>query len=210
MDRPLQIADRRPIATRSTRWAGWLAARLAATPVTPNQISLLSLVWAGLGATLLLHGGTAAWIAAAVCVQMRLLSNLLDGLVAVEGGRGSRLGVLYNEIPDRLADTMFLVPLGYAADVPWLGWAAALAALLTAYIRAFGGALGLPQDFGGVMAKQHRMAALILALLAQTAEHAVWGTRFSLTTAAWAIAAGSLLTAATRTMRLAKRLEACP
>ena len=47
-------------------------------------------------------------------------------------------------------------------------------------------------------------------LLAQTAEHAVWGTRFSLTTAAWAIAAGSLLTAATRTMGLAKRLEACP
>jgi len=198
--------DRRPIATRSARWAQRLAAWLTTTPVTPNQISLLSVAWAGAGGALLLHGGIAAWIAAALCVQLRLLCNLLDGMVAVEGGKGSRVGALYNEIPDRFADTAFLVPLGYAAGLPWLGWAAALAAMLTAYVRVFGGALGLAQDFGGVMAKQRRMAALTVALLAQAVEHALWGTRFSLLAAGWIILAGSLLTAATRSMGIARRL----
>ncbi|CAO3426419.1 CDP-alcohol phosphatidyltransferase family protein [Azospirillum doebereinerae] len=200
-------ADRRPIATRQARWAQRLAAWLTTTPVTPNQISVLSVAWAGIGGALLLHGGTAAWIGAALCVQLRLICNLLDGMVAVEGGKGSRVGALYNEIPDRFADTAFLVPLGYAVGLPWLGWAAALAAMLTAYVRVFGGALGLAQDFGGVMAKQRRMAALTIALLAQAVEHALWGTRFSLLAAGWIILAGSLLTAATRTAGIARRLN---
>lgn len=51
-----------------------------------------------------------------------------------------------NEFPDRIADTLPLVPLGYAAGLPWLGWLAALLAALTAYVRVFGGALGLAQD----------------------------------------------------------------
>ncbi|BAI76266.1 CDP-diacylglycerol-glycerol-3-phosphate 3-phosphatidyltransferase (plasmid) [Azospirillum sp. B510] len=200
--------DRRPIATRSARWAQRLAAWLTTTPVTPNQISLLSAVWAMLGGALLLQGGGPAWIGAALCVQLRLVCNLLDGMVAVEGGKGSPAGALYNEIPDRVADTAFLVPLGYAAGLPWLGWAAALAAMMTAYVRTFGGALGLAQDFGGVMAKQRRMAALTVALLAQTVEHALWGTGYSLLAAVWIITAGSLLTVATRTLAIARRLEA--
>ncbi|PWC37894.1 CDP-alcohol phosphatidyltransferase family protein [Azospirillum sp. TSO35-2] len=199
--------DRRPIATRSARWAQRLAAGLTRTSVTPNQISLLSAVWAAIGGALLLQGGVAAWIAAALCVQLRLLCNLLDGMVAVEGGKGSPVGALYNEIPDRVADTAFLVPLGYAVGLPWLGWAAALAAMLTAYVRVFGGALGLAQDFGGVMAKQRRMAALTVALLAQAVEHTLWGTRFSLLAAGWIIMGGSLLTAATRTLGIARRLN---
>ena len=129
-------------------------------------------------------------------------------MVAVEGGKGSPVGALYNEIPDRVADTAFLVPLGYAAGLPWLGWAAALAATMTAYVRTFGGALGPAQDFGGVMAKQRRMAALTVALLAQAVEHALWGTSYSLLAAAWIIMAGSLLTVATRTLGIARRLNA--
>jgi phosphatidylglycerophosphate synthase len=199
--------DRRPITTRSARWAQRLAAWLTTTPVTPNQISLLSAVWAGIGGALLLHGGGLAWVLAAFCVQLRLLCNLLDGMVAVEGGKGSPVGALYNEIPDRVADTAFLVPLGYAAGLPWLGWAAALGAMMTAYVRTFGGALGLAQDFGGVMAKQRRMAALTVALLAQAVEHALWGTRVSLLAAAWIIMGGSLLTVATRTLGIARRLN---
>ena len=200
-------ADRRPIATRSARWAQRLAAWLTKTPVTPNQISMLSAVWAGIGGALLLQGGALGWIGAALCVQLRLLCNLLDGMVAVEGGKGSPVGALYNEIPDRVADTAFLVPLGYAAGLPWLGWAAALAAMMTAYVRTFGGALGLVQDFGGVMAKQRRMAALTVALLAQAVEHALWGTGYSLLAAAWIITVGSLLTVATRTFGIARRLN---
>lgn len=200
--------DRRPIASRSAAWAKWLAARLAASAVTPNQISLASMVFAAVGGGLMLLGGGPAWVAAAFCVQGRLLCNLLDGMVAVEGGKSSAVGALYNEFPDRVADTLLLVPLGYAAGLPWLGWAAALLAALTAYVRVFGGALGLAQDFSGFMAKQRRMAALTLGLIAQAVEHVWWGGTTSLTITAAAIAAGSLHTCWSRTTVIARQLEA--
>ena len=125
--------ERRPLQSRSSRWARWLAARLTATRITPNQISLLSVGWAVLGGGLLFWGtGWLAFIATAACVQLRLVCNLLDGMVAIEGGKSTATGALFNEIPDRVADPLFLVPLGYAAGYSWLGWLAALLAVLTA------------------------------------------------------------------------------
>ena len=199
--------ERRPLASRSAGWARWLAARLAASPITPNQISVLSLVWAGLGGALLLWGtGWLAPIAAAACVQLRLLCNLLDGMVAIEGGKSTQTGALFNEIPDRIADSLLLAPLGYAAGFPWLGWLMALLSVLTAYVRVLGGALGQRQDFGGVLPKQRRMAVLTIALLAEAVEDSLWGGRVSLLAAAIIIAAGSLATCISRTIGIANRL----
>src|SRR6516164_1199879 len=199
---------RRPLASRSSGWAKYLAARLTASRVTPNQISVLSIAWAALGGALLWWSpGWPTFIAAAVCVQLRLLCNLLDGMVAIEGGKSTATGALFNEIPDRLADSLFLVPLGYAAGYPWVGWLAALLAVLTAYIRVLGGALGQQQDFGGLLPKQRRMAALTFALMIQAIEDALWGSRVSLLVAAIIIAVGSIATCISRTIAIAKRLE---
>jgi phosphatidylglycerophosphate synthase len=205
---PEQNVARRPIAARSSAWAIALSSRLALIGVTPNSISVVSVVFAAIGALLLsLSAHPLAWLAAAACVQLRLVCNLLDGMVAIEGGRKSKVGALYNEFPDRIADTLFLVPLGYAAGLPWIGWAAALLAALTAYVRVFGGALGLAQDFSGVMAKQRRMAALTIGLLAQSVEAPLFGTRWSLIATAAVISAGSLITCITRTRGIAAALE---
>ncbi|MFD1703675.1 CDP-alcohol phosphatidyltransferase family protein [Methylopila henanensis] len=199
---------RRPIASRSSGWAIALSRRLAASSVTPNQISVASVVFAGFGAALIALGATPlAWLAAAVCVQLRLVCNLLDGMVAVEGGKKSAVGAIYNEFPDRVADTLLLVPVGYAAGLPWLGWAAALLAALTAYVRVFGGSLGLAQSFDGVMAKQRRMAALTLGLVAQSVEWTVSDTRWSLLIAIAVVAAGSLVTCWTRSAAIADGLR---
>ena len=199
-------ADRRPIAARGSRLAGALTAALLRTPVTPNQVSLLSIGCAALGAWALWQAPARPWLflVALAGIQLRLLCNLLDGMVAVEGGRGSPLGALYNEFPDRVADSLLLVALGYAAGEPWLGWAGALAAALTAYVRLMGGALGQAQDFRGPMAKQHRMALLSAACglaLVLPAHEVLLG-------AAWVILLGSLLTCATRTRAIAGRLHA--
>ena len=104
-------------------------------------------------------------------MQLRLLCNLLDGMVAIEGGRKSKVGVLYNEVPDRVADSLFLVALGYAIGIAWLGWLAALAAAVTAYIRVLGGTFGLAQDFRGPLAKQHRMAVMTAGCLLGIGEY---------------------------------------
>lgn len=83
--------ERRPLASRSSGWARWLAARLTMSQVTPNQISLLSVAWAALGGALLFWGaGWLVFIAAAACVQLRLICNLLDGMVAIEGGKSTQ------------------------------------------------------------------------------------------------------------------------
>lgn len=200
---------RRPIASRSSGWAIGLAARLAASNVTPNQISGLSVGFAAVGCAFI--GAIAhpfAWILAALCVQLRLVCNLLDGMVAIEGGKKSAVGAIWNEFPDRVADSLLLVPVGYAAGLQWAGWAAALIAALTAYVRVFGGSVGLEQDFSGVMAKQRRMALLTAGLLAQSIEWAFTDTRYSLAATILAIAAGSAWTCATRTMGIARGLEA--
>lgn len=204
-------SDRRPIAARGAGWTRRLLRLLLATPITPNQISVLSVAFAALGAWALLHIAEWPWlgVVAALCIQLRLVCNLMDGLVAVEGGRGSKLGALYNEFPDRIADSLLIVAAGYAVWQPWLGWAGALAAALTAYVRVSGGALGLAQDFRGPMAKQQRMAVLTIGCLVVALE-AYSGTVYSLKTMLWIILIGSVVTCGTRTMAIAKQLEARP
>ena len=199
---------RRPIAARSSVWAKSLSAKLGRWDVSPNAISVTSVIFAAIGGLLIFLGTYwLAWLLAAVCVQLRLVCNLLDGMVAIEGGKKSSVGAIYNEFPDRIADTLFLVPLGYAAAVPWLGWFCALLAALTAYVRVFGGSLGLAQDFSGVMAKQRRMAALTAGLVVQAILSFFSAALWPLLVTAAVIAAGSLVTCVTRTVAIARKLE---
>ncbi|MGV8960460.1 MAG: CDP-alcohol phosphatidyltransferase family protein [Stenotrophomonas sp.] len=201
--------DRRPIAARASGWAKGMSAALARSSVTPNQISVISIVFAGAGAAALLYlPGWTGLLACALGIQLRLLCNLLDGMVAVEGGKQSATGALYNEFPDRIADSVLIVALGYAAGLPWVGWLGALLAALTAYVRVSGGALGLAQDFRGPMAKQHRMAVLTAACVLAIIEQAFANSHYVLPAAAAIIAIGSLLTCITRTRAIAARLKA--
>ena len=169
--------ERRPLASRQTKWAKFLAQKLIATNITPNQISLGSIGFALIGCILFLLAPSSptALVLIAVCVQLRLLCNLMDGMVAIEGGKSSKVGGFFNEVPDRVADALFLVPLGYALGIPALGWLIALLAISTAYLRVLGSSVGLGDDFQGPCAKPHRMAILTLTCLLGAIEEGVWG-----------------------------------
>ena len=202
-------SNRRPIAVRSSAWAQRLAGALARSAITPNQISVASVAFAAIGAALLMWWpSVAGLLPCALCIQLRLLCNLLDGMVAVEGGKGSPLGRIYNEFPDRITDTLFIVAAGYAGGTPWLGWLGAVFAIGTAYVRVFGGSLGIVQDFSGIMAKQQRMAVLTVACVAAAIESFWHGERYALLAAAALVAAGSLVTCVTRTRAIAAQLRA--
>lgn len=205
--------NRRPLTTRSTGWAKWLASLLVKYNVSPNLISVLSILPALVGAGLLVcpEYRPLTWctlMIVAVCVQLRLLCNMLDGMVAIEGGKQSKVGALYNEVPDRIADSLFIVALGYAVFEPWLGWLGALLAAKTAYIRVLGGSVGLAQDFRGPMAKPHRMFVMTLACLIGAAELYIYTSNHALIIAAYVIAIGSGITCITRTLAIAKQLNA--
>jgi phosphatidylglycerophosphate synthase len=205
---PSSVANRRPLTSRSTFWAKYLANTLVRIGVTPNSISVFSIAPACLAAYLFVPPAT--WwhlLGIALCIQLRLLCNLLDGMVAIEGGKQSAVGALYNEVPDRIADSLFIVALGYAIGQPWLGWLGALAAAFTAYIRVLGGSLGLAQDFRGPQAKPHRMAVMTIACLLGALELQLHHTQWALLAAAWIIALGSILTCGTRSIAIARQLK---
>lgn len=214
-DPTYQPAERRPIRTRdlavSKRAADWLAAR----GVSANAISTAGMLAAIAGAAAL--AGTALespwtrllWLAGAAGAQLRLLANMLDGMVAIESGRASPVGELFNEVPDRISDAAMFIGLGFAAGGnPALGYLAALAAVFTAYVRAMAKVAGAPQDFGGPMAKPQRMFVVTLVSLYNALAPSAWQPGWGLAATALAIiAAGGLLTAVLRLRRAAAYLR---
>jgi len=183
---------------------------LLKTRISPNQISVISIVFGISGAAFFLHSfhHPLALLGAAASIQLRLIANMMDGLVATEGGRASANGLLYNEVPDRFTDVLFLASAGYASGSSVgiiAGWLASCGALMTAYIRLHGAAINEgAHDFCGPFAKPQRMFVLTLAALIA----AFFPTFGILTGSLVLIAAGTFFTFARRTARLSKQLKA--
>jgi phosphatidylglycerophosphate synthase len=100
---------------------------------------------------------------------------MLDGMVALASGRDSKVGELYNEVPDRVSDAAVFIGAGYAwgGNVA-LGYIATILAIFTAYVRAAGKIAGAPNEFCGPMAKQHRMLVITVASLYSVVVPRTW------------------------------------
>ena len=210
--------NRRALATRDAAWPIAIARSLARRGITPNTVSLLGVAFAiaagaalAVGSAPVLVPRTAPLLIAAACVQLRLLCNLLDGMLAVEMRLKTSTGELFNDLPDRIADVVILVGAGYAIrDQPYgltLGWAAAVMALFTAYVRVLGGSLGLTQHFAGPMAKQHRMFTVTLAAILAAGETLLGLPARAMVCGLTAITVGSLITIVRRTNRITAGLS---
>jgi phosphatidylglycerophosphate synthase len=213
--------DRRPIAARSLKASKSVASWLARVGATPNAISVAGMA-CGIAAGVAL-AATSQWpdaprvfgFAAACLIQLRLLANMFDGMVAVETGQASSLGELYNEVPDRISDAATLIGAGYAVGgSPELGYVAACVAILTAYIRSMGKSVGTPSEFCGPMAKQQRMATItviaVYCALAPAGWQPMWGgppSRGLMSIALVAIIVGGLWTFVRRLRRIAAYLR---
>jgi len=206
--------DRRPLSSRDTTLAKSVAARLAATDITPNQISYASMVMA-IVALAAFYGAantqgllaSGFYLLAALGCQLRLLCNLFDGMVAIEAGKHTADGAVWNEWPDRIADALILVGLGIAAGSLALGWFAASTAVFTAYVRELGKGIDGTVDFGGPMAKPQRMAVVTVVCVAAAFTIQSNFHLSILMAGLWITGVGSLLTAGLRTYRLVKRLR---
>jgi phosphatidylglycerophosphate synthase len=220
MSDPAYTPERRPIATRERACAKFLAGWLADRHVSPNVISVSGMI-AGIAAGMafaLTHVPQltlGAYLTAALLMQLRLLANMLDGMVALQSGTGSPVGELYNEVPDRVSDAAILIGAGYATgSLPELGYMAACVALFVAYVRAQGKAAGAPQEFCGPMAKPQRMFVLTVAALLAGLSPSSWQSFWP--EAPWAgpmalglfvVIVGGAWTAARRLIRIAASLR---
>jgi phosphatidylglycerophosphate synthase len=210
---------RRPLASRQTGWAKGLAAILVRWRIHPNVISILSVGCAAVAGIALLLSKQASsgqrallFVLAIAGIQARLLCNLMDGMVAVEGGMKTKTGEIYNELPDRFADAIIFVSAGYAiADCPcaaFLGWTTAALAVITAYVRALGASMGAGQQFCGPMAKPHRMATMTVAC-ALAAVEAWLNYRQRIVQIAFCVMiVGMAVTIGRRLARISKAMEA--
>jgi phosphatidylglycerophosphate synthase len=211
--------DRRPIATRHRKWAQSATTWLASRNVSPNTISIAGMC-ACLGAGMALgltsiEYNRILWLIAAIGAQLRLTANMLDGMVALASGRNSKVGELYNEVPDRVSDAAVFIGAGYAwgGNVA-LGYITTILAIFTAYVRAAGKIAGAPNEFCGPMAKQHRMLVITVACLYSVVVPKSWQVfHFGnievgiMALTLFVVIAGCLVTVVRRLQRIARALR---
>jgi len=82
-----------------------------------------------------------AWTVGGLLCLLRIVTIQLDGMLQPSAVKQSREDEFYNELPERVSDAVTLLGFGFAvASSPWLGLAAALAAIFSAYVRSLASA----------------------------------------------------------------------
>lgn len=209
--------SRRPIGEsfRATaRFATTLCVRLN---IHPDAISYASVVAAAIAGICFWKSGHHPWLlfVAPLFCYLRLWFNMVDGMVALASGKASWRGEILNDLPDRISDVLIFAGVAHSGWMnPFLGYWAAIFALLTAYVGMFGQAVGVQREFSGVMSKPWRMVMLHLGAWITLA--CLWwndgGLRAAnLTIVDWtcaAVVAGCLQTIAVRLKRIMAALRA--
>ena len=210
---------RRDVATRKITLFHKLARGLVQLGLKPNTVSILSSVFAIIGGICFgkSFGAEAPTQIAllgvgVLCIQLRLICNLIDGLMAVECGLKTASGEIFNDVPDRISDVAFIVGAGIFAQsfAPWvihLAWLGAIFAVLTAYVRVLGTSMNDSHDFSGPMAKQHRMFLLTLGAVGGIAEVWLAAPAYTMSLALVFVTVGSATTCGRRLNRLYRDLE---
>lgn len=138
---------------------GWLRAAaavarpLARAGVSPNMVTVAALVAAVAAVPLACIDGWFGPAAACAAVTLSGLLDSLDGAVAVQAGRATKVGFLLDSALDRIADAAFPVALALVANggtggiagsgVAWLAVGAAGACWWLEYVRARGSLAGV-------------------------------------------------------------------
>ena len=209
-----QPTARRPIADAFRRTARGSVRLCLRWRVHPDAISYASLVASAAAAGCLAFAARRPWLllVGPLLCYVRLWCNMLDGMVAVAAGLASRRGEILNDLPDRFSDVMVFAAVAEGGLCrPSLGYAAALAAVLTAYVGTLAQAVGAPRQFGGCMSKPWRMVALNAGAWATWAViHVRPGTPTTTTPLDWACVAVVVGCVQTIAVRLRRTLAALP
>lgn len=192
----------------------WFVRRLrrAEDALVARRVSPDALTVAGVAASLAAGAATALggrlelpllWLAVPPLVVVRLALNALDGSVARRTRRARPLGTALNEAGDRVGDAATIGATGLVVSP-----ALALGAVAGSFLASITGVLSLAltgrRDSGGPMGKADRAALLGMG----AAAGALAGSALPFVVVLWAIAAGSLATAALRLARLRSELSA--
>ena len=204
--------SRRPIGEGFRATARSATAFCVRHNVHPDAVSYASMIAAAIAALCFLKSGLhpALLLVAPLFCYLRLWFNMLDGMVALASGKASWRGEILNDLPDRVSDVLIFAGVAHSGWInPFVGYWAAIFALVTAYVGTLGQAVGVQREFTGVMAKPWRMVALHLGAWITFARPSVLIDRFTiLDLTCLLIIAGCLQTIAVRLKRIMAALRA--
>ncbi len=171
----------RPVANRLLEPFVSGAMRLG---LSPDAVSVIALVFAGVAAVTFYLAGTAPewYLVGALLVLANGWMDLLDGALARELETASPSGDLLDHVIDRYADILLIVGLAAGIDAYGLGLAAVTGVLMTSYLGTQAQAVGLDRVYGGVLGRADRLALIgFVGAIAAV----VQGTFFGLTMIGW-------------------------
>lgn len=145
------------------------ASALARMGLTPNKVSLLSLIFALLsGISYYYSSGSQMYLAAAlVFVILNSFTDAVDGVMARQKNIQSDRGDLLDHVIDRYADTFIICGIFFAGYTHWIiGTAAITGVLITSYMGTQAQAVGAGRDYGGIMGRADRLALIIMVTAA--------------------------------------------
>lgn len=164
------------------RAAGAVARPLARAGVSPHAVTVAALVFAVAAVPL---AGVAGWVgpaAACAAVTVSGLLDALDGAVAVQAGRTTKVGFLLDSALDRLADVALpasLAVLAGGAGAARLAVAAVAACWWLEYVRARGSLAGTGAAGRQLVTPGERPTRIVLTAvglgLPPLARAALWG-----------------------------------
>lgn len=143
-----------------------LTTSLARAGVTPNVLSVVSLLFAFAAALALAFASGSRAVpllaVAAALIGVNAILDVADGRLARLTGAESRRGDYLDHVIDRYADAAILLGLTFNPDVDWRwGVLALVGTFLTSYMGTQAQALGLPREYRGFLGRADRLILLI-------------------------------------------------
>lgn len=200
-----QPVSRRPIAGLFRLSAHGAVRACVRSGVHPDVVSYLSVVAAAGAAVCFWQAGRWDWllIFGPLLCLLRLWFNMLDGMVALASGKASLRGEIVNELPDRVSDVLIFVGVAHSGLVnSFLGYWAAIMAVMTAYVGTLGQAVTGRRRFEGMMSKQHRMMVLGAGSVVMFFWRGTWGGGSILDWTLAVIVAGCVETMGVRILKM--------
>ncbi|WNY27798.1 CDP-alcohol phosphatidyltransferase family protein [Methanolapillus ohkumae] len=165
-----------------------VASRLAKYKVTPDTLSIVSLVFSLIAGIFFYLAGTTTtfepvWMlfAAGVCVLINSGLDAFDGAVARMMGIAGKKGDFLDHVIDRYADVFIIGGIIFGGLCPWqIGLIAIVGVLLTSYLGTQAQAMDIGRYYGGIMGRADRLIIILVGTLLDIIYIAIYDHSFLL------------------------------
>lgn len=146
-----------------------IAKKTISTGLTPNYVSLISLIFSVLAGIAFYYSLEVVLYAlvGVVFVALNSFFDALDGSMARYLGNASKKGDFLDHVIDRYADMFIIGGIFFGGHVDWeIGVIALVGVLLTSYLGTQAQALGIGRFYGGLMGRADRLVLIMIAAVA--------------------------------------------